>query len=122
MLRVFGVQLFKIHRLSDQLSDILIKSTQTQTNFVRNISSNLICHKQYKSKAEEIAERKRKDQERRWTKLYHFTNMKYHSIITRLKIYPFFTGLIGTPIAYGIEMSHTIPEFTFLPFLAISKI
>lgn len=122
MIRVLGAQFFKVNRFSNELSNkILINSHQTDSNveFVRKLSTSLCT--QFKSKAEEIAERKRKDQEIRWTKLYHFKNMKYHSILTRLKIYPMLTGLIGTPIAFGIEMSQVIPEFTYVPCLVISK-
>lgn len=122
MIRVLGAQFSKINRFSNELSNkILINSHQTDLNvdFVRKLSTSSCT--QFKSKAEEIAERKRKDQEIRWTKLYHFKNMKYHSILTRLKIYPLLTGVIGTPISFGIEMSQVIPEFTYIPCLVISK-
>lgn len=79
---------------------------------------------QKKPTLEEITERKRKDErdkEMRWTKFYQFTDMKYHSIVTRLKIYSFLSTVVLTPVAYIVEIAHLIPEFTFVPCLAFGE-
>lgn len=112
MIRAFGLQIFKVNQLSSQRFEI-----------VRKICTNG-CVQLNKSKAEELREKKLKDErdkEMRWTKLYHFTDMKYHAIVTRLKIYPLFTTIIGTPVAYMIEVSQLIEHFSFVPCLAFGE-
>lgn len=77
-----------------------------------------------KSKAKEIAEKKQKDLDesnKRWTKLYHFTNMKYHAIVTRLKIYPLITTIVATPVTYALEIAHILPTSVYIPCLAFGK-
>lgn len=113
MIRIFGAQFSKVNNFSNQRYET-----------VRKICTSL-CVQQRKSKAEEIAERKRKDdrdKEMRWTKLYHFTDMKYHSIVTRLKIYPLITTIIGTPAAYAIEAAQIFAEFTWIPTLVFGEL
>lgn len=108
MFRILGVHLLKSNQFSRESCGVVHKlSTSACTR--------------YKSTPEEIAELKQRDQETRWAKLYHFTNMKYHSIVTRLKIYPMIMGVIGTPIAYLVEVCQIFPEFTYVPFLAMSE-
>lgn len=108
MMRIAGVHIYKNFN-----SNYIFQS-------VRKICVNS-CLQVNKSKAEELAEKKRKDQEIRWTKLYHFTDIKYHSIVTRLKIYPYISTVILTPIAYLFEFSQKYPEFTAEPCLIIGK-
>lgn len=77
-----------------------------------------------KSKAEQIAEKKQKEMEesnKRLSKLYHFTNMKYHAIVTRLKIYPLITTVFATPITYALEMAQILPGSAYIPCLAFGK-
>lgn len=72
-----------------------------------------------KSKSEALEERKRRDQEIKWTRLYQFNDMKYHAIVTRLKIYPFFSTVILTPLAYALKVSDLFPEISAIPCLVI---
>lgn len=112
MIRLAGAQIYKIS----------FHSTHTLQN-VRRICVNS-CVQWNKSRAEELAEKKRKEQierDRRWTKLYHFTDIKYHAIVTRLKIYPYIaTGLLS-PCAYLVELSQVYPEFYAAPCLIVGK-
>lgn len=112
MIRAFGMQFSKVNQLTGHRFEI-----------VRKISTNGYVQLN-KSKAEELRERKLKDErdkEMRWTKFYHFTDMKYHAIVTRLKVYPLLTTIIGTPIAYVMETTQFIEDISFIPCLAFGK-
>lgn len=110
MIRIAGAQFFKINSPSKytflSVREICVNSS-VQWN---------------RSRAEELAEKKRKDlemQEMRWTKLYYFKYMKYHSIVTRLKIYPYLSTIILSPLAYLVELSQQFPQFSAMPCLTI---
>lgn len=109
MIRIAGAQFFRIN------------SQSKYKLCVRKICVK--CSVQWnQSRAEELAEKKQKDlkmQEMRWTKLYHFKDMKYHSIVTRLKIYPYLATVILSPLAYLVELSQQFPEFSAVPCLTI---
>lgn len=112
MIRTAGVQFFKINS----------HSNFTFQN-VRKICVNS-CVQLNRSKAEEVADKKRKEldeKNKRWTKLYHFKDMKYHSIVTRLKIYPYLTTIFVSPIAYLVELTQQFPEFSATPCLVIGN-
>ncbi|XP_031624523.1 uncharacterized protein LOC116341541 [Contarinia nasturtii] len=85
---------------------------------VRKIYVNS-CVQLNKSKAEELAERKRRDEEFRWTRLYVFNDMKWYSIVTKLKLYSYVSTLVLTPVAYLIQLSEKIPDVSAVPCLAI---
>lgn len=109
MICTFGIQMLKIGVFATKRCEI-----------VRSIwSSSYIRYSKFT--AQEIADRKRKDEEMRWTKLYHYSNMKYHAIVTRLKIYPPLTTLFATPICIAMESYQMIPPFTFIAGLACGK-
>ena len=110
MIRIAGAQIFKIN-------------SQSKYTFlsVRKICANSSVQWN-RSRAEELEEKKRKDLEMQriqWTKLYHFKDMKYHSIVTRLKIYPYLATIILSPLAYLVELSQQFPEFSAMPCLTI---
>lgn len=110
MIRIAAAQIFKI----DSQSKYTILS-------VRKICVNSSVQWN-RSRAEELAEKKRKDlemQEMRWTKLYHFKDMKYHSIATRLKIYPYLATIFLSPLAYLVELTQQFPEFSAMPCFTI---
>lgn len=114
MIYIFRTQFSKINQFSSQRCELVRRNLCTS-----------FCVQQKLSKFEEIAERKRRDEQdkaMRWTKLYHFTDMKYHAIMTRLKIYPLLATILGTPVACVIEKVQIIPEFTFVPVLACGKL
>lgn len=79
------------------------------------------CMHLNKSKADELAEKKRLDQEMRWTKLYHFRDIKYHAIVTRLKVYPFLSTVILTPIAFVVDVAQTFADFSYIPCVVVGK-
>lgn len=107
MLRIVGAQLLKVNLLQ-------------KLEYVRPISVQS-CMRSNKSKVDELAEKKRIDQEMRWTKLYHFRDMKYHAIVTRLKIYPFLSTVLLTPIAFLVEAAKLIDDFSSFPCLVVGK-
>lgn len=112
MIRAFGMQFSKVNQLTSQRIDI-VRKIYTNSSVQLN-----------KSKAEELREKKLKDErdkEKRWTKFYHFNDMKYHAIVTRLKIYPLLTSIIGTPIAYVMEVSQFMENISFVPCLVFGK-
>lgn len=93
---------------------------QTKCEIVRNIwTSASVCHSKFT--AQEIADRKRKDSEMRWSKLYHDPKMKYHAIITRLKIYPTIATFFFTPVSLLMEAQQIIPQNTYFACLACGK-
>lgn len=97
------------------ISNINYLSNQ-RFKLVRKICiSSCVAHK--KPTAAEVAERKQRDEEMRWTTFYHFTNMKYHSIVTRLKIYPLITTVVASPVAFLLKQLEVIDDF--LPCLVI---
>lgn len=108
MIRIAGVQIYKNFN-----SNYTFQS-------VRKICVNS-CVQEKRSKAEELAEKKRKDLEMGWTKLYYFKDIKYHAIVTRLKIYPYISTVVLSPIAYLFELSKIFPEFTAEPCLFMGK-
>lgn len=109
MIRIFGTQFLKIGVLPNKRCAI-----------IRNICASS-CTRYSKYSAQEIAERKQKDDEMRWTKFYHFSNMKYHAIVTRLKIYPPLSALFLTPVCLVMESQGMIPPYTFIACLGCGK-
>lgn len=109
MIRIFKSQLLKVSVFP-----------QTKCDIVRNIWTSSRIHYS-KFTAQEIADRKRKDEEMRWTKFYHYPNMKYHAIVTRLKIYPTLATLFFTPTSLILEAQQIIPPNTFLACLGCGK-
>lgn len=109
MFRIVANQFFKINL-----------STNCTVKSVRTICVNS-CIQLNKATAQEIAERKHQDAENRWSKFYSFKDMKYHAIVTRLKIYPLVSTIFLTPLAYVFEIFNFIPEFSFVPSLAFGK-
>lgn len=107
MFRTIGAQLFKVNFLQ-------------KLECMRPISVPS-CMLLKKSKADEIAEQKQRDQEMRWTKLYHFRDMKYHAVVTRLKIYPFLSTVIFTPIAYFVDAAQLHADFSYIPCFVVGK-
>lgn len=112
MFRIAGAQIYRINSHSN-----------CTFQSVRRICVNYGLQLN-KLRAEQLKEKKRVEQEAiqrekemRWTKLYQFTDMKYHSIVTRLKIYPYLSTVILSPFAYIVEWSQQIPEFSALPCL-----
>lgn len=102
---------------------ILAKNNVSSTRALeigRKICANS-CVQNNKSKAKEMAEKKRKDEEMRWTKLFHFNDLKYLAIITKLKIYPFFSTVLLTPVAHILQVSGIYPDLTAIPFAVIGE-
>lgn len=109
MIRIFGSQLRKISAIP-----------KTKCEIVRNIWTSS-CIRYSKFTAQEVADRKRQDEEMRWTKFYHYPNMKYHAIVTRLKIYPALATLFLTPASLVLEIQQYIPPLTFIACFACGK-
>lgn len=109
MIRIFSSQFLKISVIP-----------KIKCELIRNISTSS-CIRYSKFTAQEIADRKRQDNEMRWTKLYHYTNIKYHAIVTRLKIYPALATLFLTPASILLEAQQIIPASSFLACLACGK-
>ncbi|XP_055300369.1 transmembrane protein 186 [Sitodiplosis mosellana] len=107
MIRIAGAQLYKINSHPNHTF-----------HSVRTVCVNSYVQLN-RSKAEELAEKKRKDKDMRWTKLYYFKDIKYHAIVTRLKIYPYLSTVLLTPITYLVELSQHFPDFSATPCLMI---
>lgn len=110
MIRIFSSKFLKIS----------VFPSQTKCEIARSIwTSSSVCHSKFT--AQEIADRKRKDDEMRWTKFYQYPNMKYHAIVTRLKIYPTLATLFMTPVALIMEAQQMIPANSYISCLTCGK-
>lgn len=109
MIRIFGAQILKISVFP-----------KTKCEIHRNIWTSS-CIRYSKFTAQEVADKKRQDKEMRWKKFYHYPNMKYHAIITRLKIYPALATVFFTPVCLLLEAQQIIPSFTFLSCLTCGE-
>lgn len=110
MIRIFSCKFLKVS----------VFPSQTRCKIVRNIwTSSSVCYSKFT--AQEIADRKRKDDEMRWTKFYQYPNMKYHAIVTRMKIYPTLATLFMTPVALIMEVQQMIPPNSYVACLACGK-
>lgn len=109
-----------IRILASKFSSLNCSQSYFTFQRVYKISTNASVHYS-KLKPEEIAEKKRKEVSSKSTKLYHFVHMKYHSIVTRLKIYPLFSTIFLAPISYFIQYNQLIPEVQMMPVLSIGR-
>lgn len=109
MIRIFGSQFLKISVFPPAKCEI-----------IRNLWTNS-CIRYSRFTAQEIADRKRQDEEMRWTKFYQYPNMKYHAIVTRLKIYPALATIFLTPASLILEANHMIPPNTFIACLSCGE-
>lgn len=103
-------------RIASKISNgINILPKQKLTPF-RSISvSSCLCANRF------THEKKGNEPKIRWSKLYHFTDIQYLSIVTKLKIYPAVATAIGTPVVIGILATGVLEEFTALPLFAIGE-
>lgn len=109
MIRVFSLRFLKISAIP-----------KTKCEIVRNIWTSS-CVRYSRFTAQEVADRKRQDEEMRWRKFYHYPYMKYHAIVTRLKIYPALATLFLTPGALVLEMQQLIPPASYVACFVCGK-
>lgn len=110
MIRIFSLKFLKISVLPSQPKCEIARSIWTSSSVSYS-----------KFTAQEIADRKRKDDEMRWTKFYQYPNMKYHAIVTRMKIYPTLATLFMTPVALVMEAQQMIPANTYISCMVCGK-
>lgn len=88
----------------------------------KNYSKQIITHISRLSsdrKADVIKKKQEEQQKIKWRKMYHFTEIRYLSVLTRMKIYPVLTTAFFVPISLIIEALHLWEGVSYVPCLII---